>query len=48
MWLNKLILLIIVIGNYSLANDSEDENVFTTTDPKKREPSPCEGKFRKF
>lgn len=47
MWLNKLILAFLIFGHYSQADDSEDENVYTTTDPKKREPSPCEGILRK-
>ena len=38
-----------VILGFVICHDEEDgEDPYTTTDPKKREPSPCESKFKKL
>ena len=36
---------IFVVAAIVCGDDDEDEDVYTTKDPKKREPSPCEGKY---
>ena len=35
--------LFVSFSNCTKKGDDEDEDVYTSTDPKKREPTPCEG-----
>ena len=44
MWLRWGLLCLVLMHGVTRADDDEDEDVYTTTDPKKREPTPCEGK----
>lgn len=39
--------LAVVLGFVVCHGDENDEDPYTTTDPKKREPSPCESEFMK-
>ena len=41
----SLLLAFFVATNCSKKGDDEEEDVYTSTDPKKREPTPCEGKL---